>query len=137
MTHRTHSQFTIGSIALLLLATACGGGFDESAESTGTSEAGLTKGQIDPADPADPVTNQEVVIARGLGGLDAAPISATAKSMLKSDANAAVAAGDGPDSEMLYIVDRATAEQIGTQSKSGTSAAFGGCNDYYKDFPMQ
>jgi hypothetical protein len=84
------------------------------------------------------LTNHNVMIVRGPSGVNASPLSATAKSALTSDATAAAAAsGDAADADMIYFVDRATADQLGTPSPSGAIARASGCNDYYRDIPLE
>ncbi len=78
------------------------------------------------------LTDQDVVIVRGMSGVSGAPLSAAVKSALTADVSAAAAAGTPPD--LVYIVHRPTADQLGTADPSGNVANASGCNDYYKDY---
>jgi hypothetical protein len=80
------------------------------------------------------LTDQRVVVVRGLNGISAAPLGAAAKSALATEVVAAAVANGVSSDQMIYFVHRATADQLGTADASGNVAHASGCGDYYKDY---
>jgi hypothetical protein len=80
------------------------------------------------------LVDQDVVITRGSTGIASAPLSDAAKTALKADLQIAMAAANGlTESDMVYVVHRTSANQLGTPSPSG-AGAHSACDDYYKDY---
>jgi hypothetical protein len=81
------------------------------------------------------LTDQSIVIVRGMNGVASAPLADVAKSALSADVIAASAPGV-PGDELVYIVNRNAANQLGTPDASGNVAHASGCNDYYKNYTV-
>jgi hypothetical protein len=79
------------------------------------------------------LADQHVVIVRGMSGVTASPLSAVAKNALMADVTAAASATSTPESSLVYVVHKDTANQL-TAGPNGGVAYLGGCSDSYRNY---